>query len=243
MNKNQKLTFLLMFFTIFAISAIPCKASPPDWSLTVTASNDLYHSSCTIGAKFDATDEFDTAYDIPAPPAPPTGMHTFLYMPDNPDLLQLLATSILASENKTGWMWGYEVTHLGSDIDSIGENATVTIRWDNRLITADFPATLRNGTTGQTLANMKNTDSYSFVAEQAVTYSFIITVQYRPTPDPVNPSTNPPPIIIYPSSPPAPSITPALWYVIGVEPIWFWIFIVAAVIIAMAILIGIKRRK
>lgn len=147
--------------------------APAGWNATLTSSQDSYSDTCTFGVKSDATYGFNTAYDQVKSPSPPQGVYSYFNYPSNPNSpvnLQKLGTSIVGPWPADNANWTYQVKAVGTD-------GPMTISWSNiAIIPSTYVVTLLNGTDSATVANMRQTNSYTFQATADITYTFTIQV-------------------------------------------------------------------
>ena len=168
------------------ISSAELTTAAPEWSLNITATRGTYTSTCTFGTLAGATSGYDQSYDLVVPPAPPTGVYSYLYYPDNsasPLDLQSLSTSLIQD---TGTVWNYTLK-----IQNKASTGTVVLSWNSASVTTAYMTLIP---TSGAYTNMKTTSQYSFNAEKDTVYTFIISASTT-TPDPTaTPAPTPTPI-------------------------------------------------
>jgi hypothetical protein len=147
--------------------------SPSEWNALLTSSQNSYSDTCTFGARSDATNDFNAAYDQVKSPSPPQGVYSYFYYSSNPTSpvnLQKLGVSIIGPWPADNVNWNYQVKAVGSD-------GLMVISWSNiATIPSTYVVSLLNGTNNEVVANMRQASSYSFQATADITYSFIIQV-------------------------------------------------------------------
>jgi len=153
------------------LRALYIKVSP-EWDVVLTASKEGYSDASDFGVRSDATDGFDPACDEIDPPAPPVGVVSYFWYPNNPsspvDLRKLSTSKIPPSSLMT---WTCKVKPVAID-------GTMTISWTAQDISAippEYYVFLLNSE-GKIVANMRAVTEYSFTAESDTTYTFIIYV-------------------------------------------------------------------
>lgn len=147
--------------------------SPIGWSAGLTSTQSGYSDTCTFGVRNDATYDFNAAYDQVKSPLPPQGVYSYFNYPSNPTSpvnLQKLGTSIVGPWPADNASWTYQVKAVGAD-------GPLVISWSNiGAIPSTYVISLLNATNGETIADMRQTYSYSFQAAADVTYTFTVEV-------------------------------------------------------------------
>jgi hypothetical protein len=148
------------------------KEIPLGWDVVLTASKEGYSDASDFGVRSDATDGFDPACDEIDPPAPPVGVVSYFWYPNNPsspvDLRKLSTSKIPLYPLMT---WTYKVKPVAID-------GTMTISWTAQDISAippEYYVFLLNSE-GKIVANMRAVTEYSFTAASDTAYTFTIYV-------------------------------------------------------------------
>ena len=148
-----------------------------EWGMGLTSSVSGYSDVTRIGVQFSATTGFDTALDVINPPQSPVGVDGYISCPTNPiapvDLTKL-KTSIVPPQQDINYTY---------KIDTIGTNGPLTISWNSQEVSTlpqQYGAFLLDPS-GNTLANMRNVNSYSFAAATDQSYSFTVRVVIQAT--------------------------------------------------------------
>jgi parallel beta-helix repeat protein len=145
-----------------------------EWAadLDVSISGEIYHDLSKFGTRLAATAGFDQAFDSIDPPAPPAGIVSCFWHSANPsapvDLRKLSTSKVPPSDHMN---WTYRVK-------TVGISGTLNITWDGQSIAAipsKYSILLLNST-GATLADMRNTTQYSFLATADTEYTFTVKV-------------------------------------------------------------------
>ena len=148
-----------------------------EWDIGLTSSISGYSDVTRIGVRFSATTGFDTAIDAINPPQSPAGVDGYIWCPSNPvspvDLTKL-KTSMVAPQQDINYTY---------KIDTIGTSGSLTISWTSQelsTIPQQYGVFLLDPL-GNTIANMRNVNSYSFAATADQSYSFIVRVVIQAT--------------------------------------------------------------
>ncbi len=104
--------------------------TPSNWQLAINAaSSTLADRIAQIGARPDATADFDVAYDVPRPPRTPGNKYLEIYFfhsgPHYPALLGTKYATDFRDAANPAWEFTLESSEAGS----------VTLRWDNAILT------------------------------------------------------------------------------------------------------------
>lgn len=239
------LTLALLFISIVNLGGASAESS--DWAITVTASNGVL--PITFGVHHAATAYFDVNYDAVAPPMPPTGSYSYLYLYDSTanSTFQALSTSILSSSGDSqGWVL---------KIHNLGDAGDITLDWST---SGNIPAKQLTLTGASETISMKNQSSYTFHANaynisepSSSLYSFAIYAELEeaaPTVSPGGPSgPNPTPTFdptTEPTTNPTDSTSPRpspydLPELTGELKILIFVAIVAIIVIAI---VAVLRR-
>lgn len=143
-----------------------------EWDIALTASKQGYSDTCRLGFRIGSTTSFDKNWDEADPPAPVTGVASYLWCPNNPSSpadLRRLSTSIIPPCDNVAWT--YKVRPVGID-------GTATINWTGESV-APIPSkysVMLLDSAGTAVADMRKTTEYSFAAESDVTYTFAVRV-------------------------------------------------------------------
>lgn len=146
--------------------------SSTDWEIQLNSTIDTYTDNSFFGIRNDATNNFDTAYDLIDPPPPVTGLVSYFYHPNNPASpvnMQKLSTSIIPSSNLMSWQLQIIPNSLSGEL---------TIKWTEQDING-IPETfdvILKGPTGD-LINMKQITQYTFTAIADTLYDLLITIE------------------------------------------------------------------
>jgi hypothetical protein len=144
------------------------------WDVALTATKEGYNDIADFGVRGDATYGFDASYDQVKSPAPPTGVYSYFWYPNNPTSpvnLQKLSTSIVGPWPADRANWTYRVTPVGID-------GTMNINWTAQAIAA-IPASYTVqfcDANGIVLMNMRQATGYSFTAQADTEYTFVVKV-------------------------------------------------------------------
>jgi hypothetical protein len=152
--------------------ALKYATTMPEWDLSVNAHVGAYSDLSRIGVRLDSTTGYDHAFDDVNPPAPPKGVDSYSWYPNNPASpidLQKLSTSMVPPSIDMNWT--YAVT-------TIGTSGTMTIDWSSQSVNSipeEFLVLLLDSQ-GKTIANMRETSTYDFAGQVDQTYLFTIRV-------------------------------------------------------------------
>jgi len=173
-KKGTRWSTFLLILLIFTTSLNLLRAFAPDvaeWDVSLTAALGDYSDVSVFGVRSEATEGFDTAYDEVDPPAPPVGVVSYFWYPDNPtspvDLRRLSVSMIPPSPPMT---WTYEVKPVAID-------GTMTISWsvsEIATIPAEYSVYLQ--CPDESMINVRMATEYSFLAEPDTTYTFSVII-------------------------------------------------------------------
>ncbi len=148
-----------------------------EWDMGLTSSISGYSDTTRIGVRFSSTPGFDTALDIINPPQSPAGVDGYIWCPTNPvspvDLTKL-KTSMVPPQQDINYTY---------HVDTIGTSGSLTISWNSQEVSnlpQQYGAFLLDPS-GNTLANMRNVNSYSFAAAADQSYSFTVRIVIQET--------------------------------------------------------------
>jgi hypothetical protein len=143
-----------------------------EWDIMLNASVGIYIDHSQLGARNSATSGFDSAFDTVNAPTPPGGIDSYIWCPNNPtspvDLRKLETSMIPPSDNM---VWNYLIA-------TIGISGSLTISWSSAAISA-IPQqfiVLLTDSQGNTVANMRNSNSHIFASQENQIYSFNVKV-------------------------------------------------------------------
>jgi hypothetical protein len=146
-----------------------------DWKVNIIAKLDnLEDNILNFGANVNATDGFDSKYDLAKPPVSPANNSVYSYFYNNgSSIITKLANDIKKSFTSPdlGKTWAFEIISTKS--------GTVELSWNN--ILNELPTPIKENyqfkLTGYGITNylnMLSNKSYQFNAEANVPYSFVI---------------------------------------------------------------------
>ena len=153
---------------------IPPRARIASWDVGLTATLDYkipYSDVSVFGVASAATDGFDMAYDQIDPPAPPAGVATYFWYPDNtpppPIDFRKLSTSRISPYPPMTW------TYRVYTVDAEG---TIQVSWSQEQI-ANIPQNYDVLFLGDEVeVNMRDATEHCFSAEAGATYEFTVYV-------------------------------------------------------------------
>jgi len=142
-----------------------------EWNVSLSVDVGGYDSTTNFGMVDGATEGFDEdAGDELVSPAPPTGVTSYFYYPDNPTGYvdyRKLSTSNYAVEYPAQW------TLYAKTIGVSGEAVLTWASWDISRIPRDYFVSLETPTGS---VNMREVTSYTWTAEADTTYIFNVTL-------------------------------------------------------------------
>jgi hypothetical protein len=166
---DGKVVIIILAMALMLPTGVSAQAAE-NWSVPLAITSAIGSADVAFGANSNATDDFDSGYDVPAPPPPMEGVEAYFYYPDNPEYKKKLATSIVAPADTI--IWPLKVQYITG-----GGAGEVTIPWQSGDIDS-VPGkciTLQlEDESGNKLADMRSETSYTFTADPYVLYSFQI---------------------------------------------------------------------
>jgi len=162
MNQNHTLT------AVFSETV-----TSTSWNATLTSILGAYFSSVTVGMNESATTGFDAGGGDTLPsPAPPTGIHAYIWHQDNPSSpfdQRKLSTSLLPVEYPAEWT---------IKVLTIGIDGEMTISWNSTAINRishSYSVTL---ITPSSSLDMRTNTQYSWAADADSTYTFTVKIAH-----------------------------------------------------------------
>ena len=136
-------------------------ATDSQFTVSITSSINSFTSTVVFGCNPSSSNTFTAAFDAPAPPAPPAGVNSYFFAPQNsPSYYQNLEQDIVVDSGNNQ----YNLT-----VQSIDQTGTITLTWSQTLSNCYLETT-----SNSVLANMDSTTTYSFSATSGTTYNYYI---------------------------------------------------------------------
>lgn len=144
-----------------------------NWTLNISATiENIAPADASFGVRPDATEDYDSQYDLPSPPSPP-GDYVEMYFPHSggnwPVFLGNKYKTDFTDPSKLKWLFTIETT-LSSVI--------VSINWDTssiNLLPTGYNIILKDSTTGNKI-NMRKQNNYQFY-DNTIRY-FLVNIEF-----------------------------------------------------------------
>jgi hypothetical protein len=184
MRLLMKLIGVLALVAAFMLSDTAASDSE-DWGVYMTVTTNPQIGTIPgegfqfgFGARDGASDGYNLDEgDRIAPPDPLEGINAYFYYPGNPSLQKNLIMSVTAPAASI--MWALVVKMVGTTGD-----AEITISWpDITSVPSRYAVLELRATGGNTLADMRSVDHYTFSAAEGHTYNFNIVAISEETPN------------------------------------------------------------
>ena len=160
MNQNHTLTAVF--------TETPTQSN---WNVTLTSVLGEYFSIVTVGMNESATTGFDIGRgDTLTSPAPPTGLYSYLWHPDNPPGpidQKKLSTSLFPLEYPAEW-----TIH----VRTIGSNGEVSISWNSTYLSESTTTYVVHLVTPSGSIDMHSSGQYTWISEADTTYVFTLQI-------------------------------------------------------------------
>jgi len=182
---SMRLIGVLALVAAFMLSGTAPTSASEDWVVYMTVTTNPQIGTIPgegfqfgFGARDGASDGYNLDEgDRIAPPDPLEGINAYFYYPGNPPLQKNLIMSVTAPTASI--MWPLMVKMVGTTGD-----AQITISWpDITSVPARYTVLELRATGGNTLADMRSVDHYTFFAAEGHTYNFNIVAISEQTPD------------------------------------------------------------